>query len=122
MLLPRSDRQEIATSSRHRTFAVVLAGFCAFLDLYATQPLLPLFARIFRANEVPVSLTVTLATLGGGIAGPLVGAVSDRYGRKRTIVWSAIGLGLLTLVAAAAPGLRSLLVWRFLQGVFTPGI
>ena len=27
----------------------VLAGFCAFVDLYATQPLLPLFARIFHA-------------------------------------------------------------------------
>ena len=48
----------------HRTLAVVFAGFCAFLGLYATQPLLPLLSEVFRISHVAVSLTVTVATLG----------------------------------------------------------
>lgn len=101
---------------------MILAGFCAFVDLYATQPLLPLLARIFQASEVLVSLTVTAATLGVALAAPLAGTVSDRYGRKHTIVWSSAGLGVLTMLSALSPNLPALIFWRFLQGVFTPGI
>ena len=36
---------------RPRAFPVVLAGFSAFLDLYATQPLLPFLARTFHASS-----------------------------------------------------------------------
>jgi predicted MFS family arabinose efflux permease len=100
----------------------VLAGFCAFLDLYATQPLLPLLARIFDASEVMVSLTVTVATLGVALAAPVAGTISDRYGRKRTIVASALALAAFTILSSLSPGLRTLLFWRFLQGVSTPGI
>ncbi len=105
-----------------RTLPVVLAGFCAFTSLYATQPLLPLLARIFGASAIRVSLTVTAATLGVALAAPLAGGVSDRYGRKRTIVWSSAALGLCTLLSAFSPGLNALIAWRFLQGVLTPGI
>jgi MFS family permease len=49
--------------SRPRTFPIVLAGFTAFLDLYATQPLLPLLMRVFNATHVAVSLTVTASTV-----------------------------------------------------------
>lgn len=115
-----ASHREVSRS--HRTFAVVLAGFCAFLDLYATQPLLPLLARVFQASEVAVSLTVTMATLGVAIAAPLAGSISDRLGRKRTIVWSAGALAAFTLMAATSRGLNQLIFWRFLQGVFTPGI
>ena len=38
-------------SPRSRTAAVVLAGFCAFLTIYAPQPLLPLLAREFRLTR-----------------------------------------------------------------------
>src|SRR5208282_3613482 len=39
-------------------FAVMVAGACTFLNVYCTQPLLPLFQRIFHASEIKVSLTV----------------------------------------------------------------
>lgn len=110
------------SAGRRRTFAVVLAGFCAFVPLYATQPLLPMLARLFHASAVRVSLTVTLATLGVALAAPLAGSISDRYGRKQSIVLSALALGIFTIAAAASPNLDVLTFWRFLQGVFTPGI
>ena len=38
------------SSSSSRTAAVALAGFCAFLPLYAPQPLLPMLAAQFRLD------------------------------------------------------------------------
>lgn len=105
-----------------RQFAVVLAGFCAFLNLYATQPLLPLLAAHFHAGKVQVSWTLTAANLGVALAAPLAGLVADRWGRRRVIVGSSFLLAAVTLLTATAPSLPVLVGWRFLQGVFTPGV
>jgi hypothetical protein len=42
-----------ATSLRPYTqvFAAFLCGVIAFLDLYCTQPLLPMLSHVFRASE-----------------------------------------------------------------------
>jgi YNFM family putative membrane transporter len=109
-------------NSSRRTFAVVLAGFSAFIPLYATQPLLPLLTQVFHVSAIRASLTVTLAILGVALAAPLAGSISDRYGRKRSIVISAFALAVFTFAAAFSSNLDTLIAWRFLQGIFTPGI
>ncbi|MBC8164826.1 MAG: MFS transporter [Bryobacteraceae bacterium] len=109
-------------SHKHRKLAVVLAGFCAFLTLFMTQPLLPAFASIFNASKVAVSLTVTAATLGVALAAPLIGNVADKLGRKRVIVWSAYLLAISTILAATSTNLPTLIFWRLVEGVFTPGV
>ena len=81
-------------SPNHRIAAVVLAGYCAFLQLYATQPLLPMLTGVFHAGKVAVSLTVTMASLGVAIAAPFAGILADRIGRRKVIVWSAFLLAL----------------------------
>jgi predicted MFS family arabinose efflux permease len=101
---------------------VVLAGTCAFLNLYTTQPVLPLLETVFHASHVAVSLTITAATVGVATAAPFIGRVADRLGRKRVIVWSAALLALTTMLAASAPSLSWLVFWRFLQGLVTPGV
>ncbi len=101
---------------------VVLAGFCAFVNLFLTQPILPLLASVYGASKATVSLTVTAATLGVALAAPFAGQIADRLGRKPVIVWSAGLLGLTTLIGATAPSLHWLIFWRFLQGLVTPGV
>lgn len=105
-----------------RLSPVVLAGFTAFLDLYATQPLLPLLMRVFDTTHARVSLTVTASTVAVALAAPAVGRLADLVGRKRVIVGSAFGLAAATALAATAPTLTWFLVWRFVQGLMTPGI
>jgi MFS transporter, YNFM family, putative membrane transport protein len=107
---------------RPRTFPIVLAGFTAFLDLYATQPLLPLLMRVFDATHLAVSLTVTASTIAVALAAPIAGRVADLAGRKRIIVGSAFVLAVATLAAATAGSLPQLIFWRFVQGVATPGV
>lgn len=111
-----------ATSSHHRVAAVVVAGYCAFLQLYATQPLLPMLTGVFHAGRVAVSLTVTMASLGVAVSAPFAGILADRIGRRKVIVWSAFLLALTALATASATSLPQLIAWRFLQGVFTPGV
>lgn len=103
-------------------FPVVLAGFTAFLDLYATQPLLPMLMRVFDASHFQVSLTITAATVAVAIAAPIVGRVADLAGRKRVIVVSAFILAATTALCATASSLTQFVGWRFVQGLVTPGI
>lgn len=112
------------TSLPHRSsvLPVVLAGFTAFLDLYATQPLLPFLARTFHASAFRASLTITAPTIAVAIAAPFAGRLADRFGTRRMIVGSAFALAATTLLAATAADLTQLIFWRFVQGLLAPGV
>jgi len=102
--------------------AVALCGVCAFLELYCTQPLLPLLAHIFHASKTGVGMTVSAATLGVALSAPIFGALTERLARKRVIVISLIGISVPTLLAATSTSLAQLVFWRFLQGIMVPGV
>jgi MFS transporter, YNFM family, putative membrane transport protein len=104
------------------TLPVMVAGMAAFLDLYATQPLLPLFTRTFGASPFQAGLTITAPTVAVAIFAPFIGRFADRFGLRRTIVASAWTLALATALAATSRTLEQLIVWRFVQGVATPGV
>lgn len=107
---------------RHAAAAVFLAGVCAFLQLYCTQPLLPLFTRLFHITKASAGLTVSSATIAVALSAPFFGALTERLARKRVIVASILGMAIPTLLAATATSLTQLIVWRFLQGVMVPGV
>jgi predicted MFS family arabinose efflux permease len=102
--------------------AVALCGVCAFLELYSTQPLLPLLTRLFHASKTGVSLTISAATLGAALSAPIFGSLVERLPRKRVIVACLAGIALPTLLAATSTSLAQLIFWRFLQGIMVPGI
>ena len=97
-------------------------GFATFLNLYATQPLLPRFRQMFAASELMVSLTVSSTVLGVALTAPLIGLLADRLGRKGVIFSAMICLSLLTLLVTTSSSLQGLIFWRFLQGFCFPGI
>ena len=115
-------RAAARSHTRTRTAAVVLAGFCAFLTLFAPQHLLPLLAKAFHASAGEIGLVVTVSTIAVALAAPFTGMVADRFGRKNVIVPAAFLLAVPTILAGLSGSLTQLLIWRFFQGVFTPGI
>ncbi len=100
----------------------VLAGFTAFLSLYAPQPLLPLFERVFGVDHAHSTLTITATTIAVALAAPFVGRAADLAGKRRVIVSAAFLLAAATLLAATSPSLDIVIAWRFVQGIATPGV
>jgi YNFM family putative membrane transporter len=109
-------------TARLPTFPVVLAGAAAFIDIYSTQPLLPLLTRIFRASTFEAGLTITAPTVAVAIFAPFIGRLADRLGLRRVIILSVWALTIATALAATSRSLHQLIFWRFVQGVATPGI
>jgi predicted MFS family arabinose efflux permease len=115
---PSVDRRD----AYPRPFAVFLCGMFAFIDLYCTQPLLPLLSRVFHASETRVGLTISGSTLGVAISAAFLAVFAERVNRKRTIVISMLLLAASALLTATATSLPALAAWRLLQGLVTPGI
>src|SRR5262245_58393415 len=114
--------QQYSAMRREPTIGVVLAGSAAFLDLYATQPLLPLLARTYHTSPFAVGLTITAPAIAVAIFAPVIGRIADRVGLRRVIISSAFLLTAATGLAATAATLRQLIAWRLVQGLMTPGI
>ena len=105
-----------------RRAAIGIPGFCAFLNLYAPQSLLPTLAREFGATPADISLTMTATALAIAITAPFAGAIADVLGRKRVIVAAMILLTIPTALIALSPNLHALIAWRFAQGLVLPPI
>jgi MFS family permease len=120
--MEQAAQQERLSPSPLAAAAVTLCGVCAFLELYCTQPLLPMLTHLFHASKTAAGMTVSAATLGVALSAPIFGGLAERLPRKRVIVSSLAGVALPTLLAATSTSLWQLIFWRFLQGVAVPGI
>ncbi len=100
----------------------MLAGMCTFLNVYSTQPLLPLLRQVFHASELGVSLTVSATIFATAITAPIIGIIAERRGRKKVIVPSLFLISVPTALAATSTSLHALIFWRFMQGIFVPGV
>jgi predicted MFS family arabinose efflux permease len=105
-----------------RKIAVAAAGFCAFLNLYSPQALLPALAREFGTGAAEISAIMTASALAIALTAPFTGAVADVLGRKRVITAAMLAVALPMAGAALAPDVQALIVWRFLQGLLLPPI
>jgi YNFM family putative membrane transporter len=106
---------------------LALAGFLLgaagmFAVMYSTQAILPELARDFDVSAAEAGLTVSVVIVvlaaGAWVWGPL----SDRWGRKRTLVLASALVAVPTLASALAPTFELLLVCRALQGLCMPGL
>ena len=105
-----------------RRAAIGIPGFCAFVNLYSPQSILPLLTQEFAATPADVSLTMTATALAIALTAPFAGALADVLGRKRVIVAAMLLLTVPTAMLAFAPSLPALIAWRFAQGLVLPPI
>jgi len=105
-----------------RQLAVGLTGYCAFVNLYAPQSILPLLTQEFGATAAEVSTIITVSTLAVAVTAPFTGAIADVLGRKRVIVAAMFVLVVPTLMVGLASSLKAIIFWRAVQGLVLPPI
>ncbi len=101
-------------------FAVFLVGVFAFLQVYAIQAILPVLQRQFMATPPQMGITIAMTVLAIALVSPIMGLISDSYGRKCFIVGATLCLALPTLLLAFSTSLHEFNFWRFTQGLCVP--
>jgi len=102
--------------------AVFAAGFVTFVNMWCTQAILPVLAAAFHVAQARTGLTVTAPLIATAMMAPVIGAISDRFGRKNLICAAAALLVIPTGLAASAGTLNEFVLCRFLQGLMLPFI
>ncbi|MCW5773377.1 MAG: MFS transporter [Rhodospirillaceae bacterium] len=105
-----------------RRLAVALVGLSAFIQLYAPQSLLPMFAAEFGVGPAVAGTLISATTLAVALTAPFAGAIADSIGRRRIIIVSVFALIVPTILIATAGSVAELVIWRFLQGLMIPPI
>ena len=87
-----------------------MAGFGVFF------PILPQYGLAIGANATQIGLSVAAFSLGQLLAGTLVGRMSDRYGRRRVLLWSLALTAVVGGLTAFCITPWSLIVMRLFGG------
>ena len=93
------------------TIFVNLVGFGIII------PLLPFYAETFGASPVVIGMLFASFSLSQLIAGPILGELSDRYGRRPVLIFSLIGTALSFAMLALAQSLAMLFAARIVDGL-----
>jgi len=102
--------------------AVFIAGFAAFINLYAPQSVLHRLSEEFAVTPAEAGGVIGATTLAVALAAPFAGMIADRIGQRRAILFAIWGLVPATALLVAAQGLFQLEAVRFLQGLLLPAI
>jgi MFS transporter, DHA1 family, multidrug resistance protein len=104
---------------------VLLISAVMMIVAFAIDSMLPALPAIGRslgvANENERQFVVSVFLAGFGLMQLFVGTISDRYGRRKLILWALIAYAITSLAAASAPNFEDLLAARFVQGMSAAG-
>ncbi|MBL8046792.1 MAG: MFS transporter, partial [Anaerolineales bacterium] len=113
--------QATATSEEKLDFKKILPIFVIvlidLLGLTIIIPLMPLYATSFGADALTIGLLGSAYPLMQFIGAPLLGRLSDRYGRKPVLVVSQIGTLIGFVVLGFANTLWALFLARIIDGL-----
>ena len=87
------------------------------LGLTIMLPLLPFYAEHYGASPLLVGLLISTYALCQLVAGPVLGQISDRVGRKPVLTVSQLGTFAGFLVLAWAPNLALVFLARVIDGL-----
>src|SRR5262245_40290184 len=123
-------RETVKEAPPVRRAALAFIFITVMLDTLALGmiiPVLPKLVERFMGGNTAAAADVfgvfnTAWALMQFLFSPLVGALSDRFGRRPVILMSNLGLGLDYILMALAPSLGWLFVGRVISGITTSSI
>ncbi|HET7640634.1 MAG TPA: MFS transporter, partial [Ktedonobacteraceae bacterium] len=107
---------------RSPLFLMAFTIFIDFTGFGLIIPLLPFWAQHLGANAVGVGLILTIYALAQFIFTPILGSLSDRYGRRPVIITSLVIEAIALALTALANTLPLLFIARFIGGVGSSNI
>jgi DHA1 family tetracycline resistance protein-like MFS transporter len=102
---------------KKRLFSILLVVFIDLLGFSLILPLLPYYAETFNASKFTTGLLIAVYALMQLIGAPLLGRLSDRFGRRPILLISVFGTFLGFLLFGFATTLWMLFAARILDGI-----
>lgn len=104
---------------------ILLLAFIVFIDLCGIGLIIPVVpSLVVRLTHVSLDQAAGLGSIlllayaaAQFACAPLIGGLSDRYGRRPVLIWVLIALGFDYVVMAFAPSFAWLLLGRIISGV-----
>lgn len=100
-----------------RLFSILLVVFIDLLGFSLILPLLPYYAETFNASKFTTGLLIAVYALMQLIGAPILGRLSDRYGRRPILLVSVFGTFIGFLLFGFATTLWMLFAARILDGI-----
>lgn len=100
-----------------RLFSIILVVFIDLLGYSLILPLLPYYAQTFNANQAVTGLLLASYSIMQLIGAPILGRLSDRFGRRPILLLSLLGTFVGFLMMGFAATLWVLFASRMLDGL-----
>lgn len=113
----RLDRLPISRFHRRLLLVVGLAFFFDISDIFTFSYAAPALLHAWNLQVSQIALATSLGFLGMFVGAVGGGIVSDRLGRKRSLIAMVSAFSVFSLLNGLAPNLPLLLLARFLTGV-----
>jgi DHA1 family tetracycline resistance protein-like MFS transporter len=104
-------------TDKKRLFSIFLVVFIDLLGFSIILPLLPFYAETFGASATIVGLLVAIYAAGQMISAPLLGRLSDRFGRRPFLIVSILGGAVSFFILGLATNLITLFIARLVAGL-----
>ncbi len=98
-------------------FVIFLTIFVNLVGFGIIIPLLPFYAQTFGASPIVIGMLFASFSLAQLIAAPLLGELSDRWGRRPVLIFSLIGTVVSFVMLALAGSLAMLFAARIVDGL-----
>jgi MFS transporter, DHA1 family, multidrug resistance protein len=98
-------------------FTLLLSVFIAFLGIGIIVPIMPVFASDLGAGGLALGMIIAAFSLTRGILLPVVGNLSDKWGRKNFLAAGLLIYGLVGLLIPMAGSVEQLITIRSFHGV-----
>ncbi|QQE76877.1 MFS transporter [Alicyclobacillus sp. SO9] len=113
----RMERLPVTRITWHIVFLAGFAWFIESLDIGVLGVALNPIKEVMHLTPSNVGLLTAASTFGIVLGLIPAGFLSDKYGRKRLLVFGIVEYSLLTLACAFSPNYQVLLLLRFLSGL-----
>ncbi|HEX2995449.1 MAG TPA: MFS transporter, partial [Anaerolineales bacterium] len=100
-----------------RLFSIILVVFIDLLGFSLILPLLPYYAETFKASQTVTGILIASYAFMQLIGAPILGRLSDRFGRRPVLLLSVFGTFVGFLLLGFANALWILFVSRILDGL-----